>query len=60
MIRDLMFKGKKHFGEFSDPEESISTNTLTDRLTKKGVDLLPVMLSIIDWSEKYDQNTEVP
>jgi DNA-binding HxlR family transcriptional regulator len=85
IIRDLMFKGKKHFGEFSDPEENISTNILTDRLTKlqdngivtkqrdpsnnskyvyrltkKGVELLPVMLSIIDWSEKYDQNTEVP
>ena len=85
IIRDLMFKGKKHYGEFTDPEENISTNILADRLTKlqdngivtkqrdpenktkyvygltqMGIDLLPVMLSIIDWSEEYDENTEVP
>ena len=85
IIRDLMFKGKKYYGEFTDPEENISTNILADRLarlqqvgiatkerdrangskyvyrlTPKGMDLLPVMLSIIDWSEKYDDNTEVP
>lgn len=85
IVRDLMFKGKKHFGEFTDPEENISTNILADRLarlqqngivtkerdpdnrskfvyslSKKGLDLLPVMLAIIDWSEKYDDNTEVP
>ena len=34
MIRDLMFKGKKHYGEFTDPEENISTNILADRLGK--------------------------
>ncbi|NRA22046.1 MAG: helix-turn-helix transcriptional regulator [Oceanospirillaceae bacterium] len=30
------------------------------RLTKKGVDLMPMMLAMIDWSEKYDSGTEVP
>ena len=30
------------------------------RLTQKGIDLAPVMLSLIDWSEQYDQATEVP
>ena len=85
IVRDLMFKGKKYYGEFTDPEENISTNILADRLarlqengivtkrrdpnnqskyiyglTKKGVDLLPMMLAMIDWSEKYDKNTGVP
>ncbi len=85
IIRDLMFKGKRHFGEFTDPEEAIATNILADRLkrleaegiisktrdaehgarfvyglTPKGAELLPVMLSIIDWAEKYDAQTEVP
>ena len=80
-----MFKGKKYYGEFTDPEENISTNILADRLIKlqkhgivtkqrdpenksrfiyglsqQGMDLLPVMLAIIDWSEKYDPNTGVP
>ena len=30
------------------------------RLTKKGVDLMPMMLAMIDWSETYDSGTEVP
>lgn len=85
IVRDLMFKGKRHFGEFTDPEENISTNVLADRLARlqengivtkerdpqnrskyvyslsdKGIDLMPVMLAIVDWAEKYDENTEVP
>jgi DNA-binding HxlR family transcriptional regulator len=85
IVRDLMFKGKKHYGEFTDPEENISTNILADRLNKlvengivtksrdsenrsryvyglseKGMDLLPMMLEMIRWSEKYDVDTEVP
>ena len=34
IVRDLMFKGKKYYGEFTDPEEGISTNILADRLGK--------------------------
>ena len=34
IIRDLMFKRKKHFGEFTDPEENIATNILANRLKK--------------------------
>ena len=30
------------------------------KLTQKGVDLMPMMLAMIDWSEKYDASTEVP
>lgn len=29
-------------------------------LTEKGKGLLPVMLAIVDWSEKYDKKTKVP
>ena len=29
-------------------------------LTAKGLDLLPVMLAMIDWAERWDENTEVP
>jgi len=30
------------------------------RLTPKGVDLLPIMLEIIQWSAKYDRRTAAP
>jgi len=29
-------------------------------LTEKGLALLPMMLAVIDWAEKYDTKTEVP
>jgi len=29
-------------------------------LTQKGTELLPMMLAMMDWSEKYDAQTEVP
>ena len=32
VIRDLMFKGKKTYGEFLQSEEKIATNILADRL----------------------------
>jgi DNA-binding HxlR family transcriptional regulator len=39
IIRDLLFFGKKYYGEFINSEEGISTNILADRLNlleKKG------------------------
>jgi DNA-binding HxlR family transcriptional regulator len=30
------------------------------RLTPKGIDLLPIMLEIIQWSAKYDRRTAAP
>lgn len=85
IVRDLMFKGKRHYGEFTEPTEGIATNILSDRLgqlqahgviikerdpshgarfvyrlTQKGKDLLPVMLAIVEWSAKYDPNSEAP
>ncbi len=32
IIRDLLFLGKKHYGDFIGSEEGISTNILADRL----------------------------
>lgn len=32
IVRDLMFGGKRHFREFLESEEHISSNILTDRL----------------------------
>lgn len=84
IIRDMMFRGSTRFQDFLDADEGISTNILSDRLsrleaqqiisrrrdpangrqvlyalTDKGRDLLPVMLAVIDWAEKYDQDTHV-
>jgi DNA-binding HxlR family transcriptional regulator len=78
IIRDLMFNGKKTYGEFLQSEEKIATNILADRLlilektglvekkafpgnkvknlyqlTPKGIDLMPVLLEIILWGDKY-------
>ena len=33
IIRDLLFFGKKYYGDFVNSEEGISTNILADRLT---------------------------
>ncbi len=85
IVRDLMFKGKKTYGEFLVSEERIATNILADRLmmleetgfikskqdkenkskfnyslTKKGIDLVPVILEIIKWSAKHDKKTAAP
>jgi DNA-binding HxlR family transcriptional regulator len=32
VVRDLLFKGKRHYGEFLKSEEAIATNILADRL----------------------------
>lgn len=32
IIRDLMFKGKRHYNEFFESEEKVSTSVLRDRL----------------------------
>jgi len=34
IVRDLMFKGRKRFGEFLAAEEGIASNILTDRLQR--------------------------
>ena len=34
VVRDLMFKGKKYYGEFLESDEKISTNILAERLLR--------------------------
>lgn len=34
VIRDLMFGGKRRYGDFLDSEEAIATNILSDRLAR--------------------------
>ena len=85
IIRDMMFHGSTRFQDFLRADEGISTNVLSDRLsrleaqqiisrqkdptngrqvlydlTDKGKDLLPVMLAIFGWAEKYDPETVIP
>jgi DNA-binding HxlR family transcriptional regulator len=85
VIRDLMFAGKRHFREFLQSEEAISSNVLADRLntlvengivtrredpshsqkaiyslTDKGLDLLPVLIAMSAWTQKYYPRTRRP
>ena len=80
-----MFAGRRHFREFLQSEEGISSNVLADRLnslvedgivtrrddpthaqkaiyslTKKGLDLLPVLIAMSGWTQKYDPATRRP
>ncbi len=82
VIRDLMFAGKRHFREFLQSEEGVSSNVLADRLnalvesgmltrrddpthaqkaiyslTEKGLDLLPVLIAMSAWTQKYEPIT---
>ncbi|NVJ97725.1 MAG: helix-turn-helix transcriptional regulator [Alphaproteobacteria bacterium] len=34
IVRDLMFKGKRHYGDFLASDEKIATNILADRLKR--------------------------
>lgn len=85
IIRDIMFVGKRNYGEFANSAEKIATNILAARLsvleavgiikkskdpdhkskfiyslTKKGIDLLPVLIEIIKWGATYDKDTAAP
>jgi len=41
-------------------QDKIKRSKYIYTLTEKGIALMPMMLSMIDWSEKYDEQTEVP
>ena len=78
IVRDLMFEGKRTYGEILNSREGMATNILAARLkslqehgiivatkphgmqvgngyalTKKGIELLPVMIEIYLWTEKH-------
>ena len=85
IIRDMVYFGKKTYGEFLDSEEGIATNILASRLvhleqqgivvkkpsttekrkevyvlTEKGLDLIPVLVEMANWSAEYDAQTGAP
>lgn len=84
IIRDIVFSGKKTYGEFMKSAEGIATNVLASRLafleqqgilsrapnpsdrrkdfytlTERGLDLIPILLSIIMWSAEHDTTSSV-
>jgi DNA-binding HxlR family transcriptional regulator len=85
IIRDIVYFGKKTYGEFLASEERMATNILASRLarleeqgilmkklseqdkrkdeyalTEKGLDLIPVLAEIANWSAEYDPHTGAP
>jgi DNA-binding HxlR family transcriptional regulator len=83
ILRDLLLRDRKHYQEFLNAEENISTNVLADRLihleklgiisksddpenkkqyiyapTKKGLDLLRILLELYRWSLKHDPHVD--
>ncbi|HEX7735017.1 MAG TPA: helix-turn-helix domain-containing protein [Ktedonobacteraceae bacterium] len=85
IIRDIVYFGKKTYGEFLESEEKMATNILASRLarleqlgilvkkpsavdkrkeeyglTEKGLDLIPVLAEIANWSAEYDPQTGAP
>jgi len=78
ILRDMVFAGKRHFREFLQSDEGISSRTLADRLqtlqeqgivtrhddpghklkavyrlTRAGIDLLPVLVDLGRWGNQY-------
>nr|HET6901371.1 helix-turn-helix domain-containing protein [Ktedonobacteraceae bacterium] len=85
IIRDIVYFGKKTYGEFLASEEGMATNILANRLaqleqqgvlvkklsekdkrkeeyalTEKGLDLIPVLVEMANWSAEYDPHTGAP
>lgn len=81
----IMFRRKRHYGEFNASEEKIASNILADRLkkleangmitkqrdsdnlsrliytiTEKGLDLIPVIFSLIEWVDRYYDDPGMP
>jgi DNA-binding HxlR family transcriptional regulator len=84
IVRDIVFAGKKTYGQFLKSEEGIATNVLASRLalleeqgilartpsledgrkdfytlTEKGLDLIPIVLNIVQWSAQHDAQSYV-
>ncbi len=85
LIRDMVYFGKKTYGEFLASEEGMATNVLASRLahleqqgilvkrhseqdkrkeeyalTEKGLDLIPVLVEMANWSAEHDSHTAAP
>ncbi len=57
IIRDLMFKGKKSYGEFLLSEEKIATNILADRLSM--LECAGLIKGKVDKEKKSKRNYEL-
>lgn len=85
VVRDLMLKGRNHFGELLEGGEGIASNILTDRLgrleahglverrrdpadarrltyrlTRRGIDLAPVLFEMILWAARHEETAAPP
>jgi DNA-binding HxlR family transcriptional regulator len=85
VIRDIVYFGKKTYGEFLASEEGMATNILAGRLaqlerqgilakrpsetdkrkedyflTEKGLDLIPILVEMANWSAEYDAESGAP
>lgn len=85
IIRDIIYFGKRTYGEFLASEEGMATNILASRLahleqqgilekrllerdkrkeeyilTEKGLDLIPILVEMADWSAQHDPQTAAP
>ena len=85
IIRDLVFFGRRTYGEFLEAGEGIATNILAERLkrledggilqsraaeknrtkkiyslTKKGADLIPILVEMALWGGAHDAKTAAP
>jgi DNA-binding HxlR family transcriptional regulator len=85
IIRDIVYFGKKTYGDFLASEEGMATNILALRLahleqqgilvkkpsekdkrkeeyilTEKGLDLIPVLVEMANWSAEHDPQTAAP
>lgn len=85
IVRDIVYFGKKTYGEFLASEEAIATNILASRLalleqkgilakrvcdedrrkeeyvlTEAGLDLIPVLVEMANWSAEHDPQTGAP
>lgn len=85
VLRDLIFYGRREFGQFLGSGEGIATNVLAERLdrlccsglvarfdhptngkkyvyrvTEKGADLIPAMIELVLWAERYLPEVVVP
>jgi len=47
-------------GIVSKSRDPVKGSRFIYKLTQKGIELMPMMLAMIDWAEKYDNKTEVP
>jgi DNA-binding HxlR family transcriptional regulator len=85
IIRDIVYFGKRTYGEFLGSEEGMATNILASRLahleqqgilakrlsekdkrkeeyvlTEKGLDIIPVLVEMANWSAEHDPQTGAP